>query len=61
MARQSLIHYAAHCHTCGKSCEARNAQGWAHQHVNRNPNHEVELALGYFISQGIENGRVSQT
>jgi len=50
MARQGLIHFYAAC-SCGAVCNARNAQGWAHQHVNRyGEGHLVELQLGYTVS-----------
>jgi len=49
MATQRLIHYTAGCHTCGASVDARNALAWAHQHANKNPGHQVELALGYSV------------
>lgn len=50
MAAQRLIHHTAGCFTCGKSCDARNAQAWAHNHVRHHPGHEVELSLGYFVA-----------
>jgi hypothetical protein len=50
MARQSLTHHTAGCFTCGASVDARNALAWAHNHANRNPGHQVELALGYAIT-----------
>lgn len=48
MATQQLIHYVAMCHDCGKRCEARNAQAWAHRHANHN-GHDVELQLAWTV------------
>lgn len=50
MAKQGLVHYAAYCHQCERSCEAKNAQAWAHQHVNRT-GHAVELQLGWLVTK----------
>lgn len=50
LVRQTLIHHIASCHDCGASCGARNAQGWATNHVRFNPGHFVEVALGYAVS-----------
>ena len=47
--RQLLTHHTAGCFTCGKSCGARNALAWAHNHVRNNPGHTVELSLGYNV------------
>lgn len=48
-SRQGLTHHVAICHDCGKQCNARNAQGWAHQHVQRT-GHAVELQLAWRVS-----------
>jgi hypothetical protein len=50
MARQTLIFHTAGCHDCGASVDAKNAVAWAHNHVSRNPGHQVELSLGYQIA-----------
>jgi len=49
MTRQGLIHHFANCQTCQKSCDARNALAWAHNHA-RTTGHPVELQLGYLIT-----------
>lgn len=47
---QDLVHYRAHCLTCGDRCEARNAQVWAHNHVRRHTGHRVDLQLGFSVT-----------
>ncbi|RKQ70159.1 hypothetical protein [Oceanibaculum indicum] len=47
---QDLVHYRAHCLTCGDRCEARNAQVWAHNHVRRHASHRVDLQLGFTVT-----------
>lgn len=46
----TLLHHTAMCHVCGAQVCARNAMGWAANHVKHNPGHEVEVSLGYFIT-----------
>lgn len=51
MTKQGLIHHSAICHDCSKTCDARNALAWAHNHA-RTTGHAVELQLGYRVTSG---------
>lgn len=51
MTKQGLIHHHAGCLECDKTCDARNALAWAHNHA-RTTGHAVELQLGYRVSNG---------
>lgn len=45
--RQSLRGHSASCQDCAASCDARNAQAWATNHVKRHPGHVVTVDLSY--------------
>jgi len=45
--RQSLVQHTASCHDCPATCDARNAQAWATNHVKKHPSHVVKIELAY--------------
>lgn len=57
-SEQTLVHYTAGCFDCGASLSARNAQAWAHQHVQKT-GHSVELSLGWMVAPGFKRARAA--
>jgi hypothetical protein len=53
VAKQSLVEHQASCRQCGASCDARNAQAWASNHVRAHPGHEVRVCLEYEVTDGL--------
>jgi hypothetical protein len=45
--RQTLSEHSACCQDCDATCDARNAQAWATNHVKRHPGHVVKIELCY--------------